>query len=182
MTEGLAVPAAELGVVRVFALDRADPVLVAILPPHPVDGGHLAPLLGLARIDDEDVERITIKDLGDMALSDLLAIGHDIRAEDLEPARARLDAATGQVLLIHSRAFGGQAAQLAPAPGLHFLGAFRRMDAPPAPLTLAPAPRDEALPPPPATAAPQGSRGWAMAVLFLALFLLGLALFAGLRG
>jgi hypothetical protein len=175
MTQGLAVPAAELGVVRVFALDGADPALAAILPPHPVDGGHLAPLLGLARIDDEDVERIALRDLGEMALSDLLAIGHDIRAEDLEPARARLDE-------IHSRAFGGQAAQLAPAPGLRFLGAFRRNDAPPAPLSLPAAERGEALPPPPAAAAPPARKGWAMAALFLALLLLGLALFAGLRG
>lgn len=182
MTQGLAVPAAELGVIRVFALDGADPALAAILPPHPVDGGHLAPLLGLARIDDEDVERIALRDLGEMALSDLLAIGHDIRAEDLEPARARLDATTGQVLLIHSRAFGGQAAQLAPAPGLRFLGAFRRNDAPPAPLSLPAAERGEALPPPPAAAAPPARKGWAMAALILALLLLGLALFAGLRG
>ena len=144
----LSVPAFEAGAVRVFALDAADPKLAAILPPHPIDAGHLAPLLGLETLHDEDAERIAIADLGDFTLSEFLRIGHDIRSADLAPHAQALDALTGHVLLIFSTAFAGAPVQLSPAQGLRPIALLHRNDAPPAPLTLPETERPEILTPP----------------------------------
>lgn len=145
---GLCVPAHEAGVIRIFAPAPADPALAAILPPHPLDAGHLAPLLGVDHLRTEDAERIPIRDLGDYTLSEFLRIGHDIRSAELAPCAARLDGLSGHVILVHSSAFEGRPATLRPAPSLAFLGAFRRNDAPPTPLSLPEAPRPEILTPP----------------------------------
>ena len=129
----LTVPAFEAGVTRIFALDPADPTLAAILPPQPLDAGHLAPLLGAATLREGHADRVAIKDLGDLTLSEFLRIGHDARSDDLAANAAALDGLRGQVLLVHSSAFDGQAVTLAPVPGLTFMGGFRRNDAPPCP-------------------------------------------------
>lgn len=168
MRPSLAIPAQETGVIRVFALDAKAPALAAILPPHPLDAGHLAPLLGLPTIRDEDAERVTLKDLGDLSLSQFLRVGHDIREDDLAPLAEVLDALAGHVLLIHSTAFGGEAAHILPAPGIRFVGAFRRSEAPAAPLTLPEAERPEILaPPPPMTVSRRRGSGLVLALVIL---------------
>lgn len=167
MRPSLAIPAQETGVIRVFALDAKAPALAAILPPHPLDAGHLAPLLGLPTIRDEDAERVTLKDLGNLSLSEFLRVGHDIREDDLAPLTEALDALAGHVLLIHSTAFGGEAAHILPAPGIRFVGAFRRTEAPAAPLTLPEAERPEILAPPPMTVSRRRGSGLVLALVIL---------------
>jgi hypothetical protein len=141
----LTVPAFEAGVTRIFALDPADPALAAILPPQPLDAGHLAPLLGLAALREGHADRVAIKDLGDLTLSEFLRIGHDARSDDLAANAAALDGLHGHVLLVHSSAFHGQAVTLAPVRGLTSMGGFRRNNAPPAPLSLPEKERPEVL-------------------------------------
>lgn len=141
----LHVPALESGVTRIFSLDPTAPALTAILPPHPLDAGHVATLLGLSVLREGQSDRIAIKDLGDLTLSEFLRIGHDARSDDLAAIAPTLDALGGHVLLVHSLAFDGRATTLSPNPGLSFMGAFRRNDAPPAPLTLPEQERPEIL-------------------------------------
>lgn len=171
MTPELAVTAHEAGIVRLFAIDPAAPALAAILPPHPLDAGHLAPLLGLASLREDGAERIAIADLGDYTLSEFLRIGHDLRSADLAPVAARLDSQTGQILLLHSTAFAGQAAQITPATGLRFLGAFHRNDAPAAPLSLPAHERPEILEPHPDDDSPAPRRRHLWVKLILAVML-----------
>ncbi len=166
----LTVPAFEAGVTRIFALDPADPTLAAILPPQPLDAGHLAPLLGAATLREGHADRVAIKDLGDLTLSEFLRIGHDARSDDLAANAAALDGLRGQVLLVHSSAFDGQAVTLAPVPGLTFMGGFRRNDAPPAPLSLPEKERPEVLERP----APQAPGLRIGGLLPLVLLILGL--------
>lgn len=142
---GLTVPAFEAGVTRIFAMDAADPALSAILPPHGFDSGALAALLGLPGLRDGHADRVAVADLGDFTLSEFLRIGHDARSDDLAPLAPALDGLRGHVLLLHSGAFDGRPATLTPAPGLGFMGSFRRNDAPPAPLTLPEKERPEVL-------------------------------------
>lgn len=169
----LTVPAFESGVTRIFAIEAADPALTAILPPLPLDPGHLARLLGVTGLRDGHADRVAIKDLGDLTLSEFLRIGHDARSEDLAVILPALDRLRGLVLLVHSSAFGGQALTLTPQPGLTFIGAFRRHDAPPAPLSLPEKERAEVLQRP----TPQGAGvriGALLAVLFVILCLMAL--------
>lgn len=177
---GLAVPAHEAGVIRLFAPNPSDPGLASILPPHPLEAGHLAPLLGVDDLRAEDAERIAIRDLGDYTLSEFLRIGHDARSADIAPLAAMLDGLSGHVILLHSSAFAGRPATLRPVPGLTFLGAVRRNDAPPAPLSLPEAERPEILTPPASPDAPRRRRS-GLALLILA-FLLGTIVLERLLG
>lgn len=145
MNLALTVQAFERGVIRLFTPDMNDRRLAAILPPHPVDAGHLAPLLGLSRLAEEGIDRINLSDLSDLTLSEFLQIGHDLPAETLAPRRQELDALKGHLFLLHSSAFGGKAVTISPAEGLTFLGAFRQTDTPPAPITLPEAERPAVL-------------------------------------
>ncbi len=172
----LSVPALEAGVIRVFALDGGDPALAAILPPHPLDAGHLAPLLGVAALREGDAERIALRDLGDYTLSEFLRIGHDIRSEELAPVAAELDALTGHVILLHSAAFAGQAASLTLHPGLRLVASLNRRAAPATPLSLPAAERPEILTPVPA-AATKGKGGFWLAAVILGLIAMGALLF-----
>lgn len=173
---GLVVPAHETGVIRVFAPQGNDPALAAVLPPHPVDAGHFAPLLGIDTIIDTDVERINLKDLGDFTFSEFLRIGHDIRSSDIEPIRDDLDLLTGQAFLAHSSAFAGKATNLNPHPALRFIGALRRNDAPPTPLSLPPAEKPDIIPLPPAPA----SKGHVGIGLLILVVIVGLVVAAKL--
>lgn len=172
MTGGLSVPAFETGVIRLFAPQADDPALAAILPPHPLDAAHLAPLLGVDRLREDMADRIALRDLGDYTLTEFLRIAHDIRLADLAPQQDSLDALTGHLVILHSAAFEGAAVSLHPVPGLHFLGAFHRNDAPPAPLSLPEAERPEILTPPPAPPARPGRSRWGLAILALLLLVL----------
>lgn len=167
----LSVPAFEAGAVRVFSLDAAEPRLAAIFPPHPIDAGHLAPLLGLDTLRDEDAERIAIADLGDYTLSEFLRIGHDIRSADLAPHAQALDALKGHVLLIHSTAFAGAPVQLSPAQGLRPIALLHRNDAPPAPLSLPENERPEILTPPPQETTKSRRSPWAVLIFSIVILI-----------
>lgn len=148
MTPGLDVPAFERGVIRVFSPDATDPSLAAVLPPHPVDAGHFAPLLGLSTLSEDGIDRITLSDLADFTLSEFLQIGHDLSAETLAAHRETLDQLKGHLFLVHSSAFSGKAVTLRPASGLVFVGAFRQTELPPAPIALPEKEKPEVLTPP----------------------------------
>ena len=175
----LIVPAHETGVIRIFAPKEQAPQLAAVLPPHPVDGGHFAPLLSVETIRDQDVERIALRDLGEYSFSEFLRIGHDVRSSDLGPIRADLDALTGQAFLVHSTAFGGRAVTLRPHPALRFCGAVRRNDAPITPLSLPEAEKPDILTPPPQPATQGRPVGLGLVLLCL-VGALALALLWGL--
>lgn len=175
-TPGLSVPPLEAGVIRVFSLAEGDPALAAILPPHPLDAGHLAPLLGVASLRDGDAERVDLRDLGDYTLSEFLRIGHDIRSEELAPVAAELDTLEGHVILLHSAAFAGQAASLAPHPALRLVASLHRRAAPATPLSLPATERPEILTPPPALAT-KGKGGVWLAAVILGLIVMGALLF-----
>ena len=174
MTPDLTVHAHEAGILRVFALHPDRPDVARVLPPNPLDMDHLTDLVGVNNLREEDVERVSTKDLGDLTLAEFLRIGHDIRSADLAPAAQRLDAAHGHVLLVHSRAFGGRDAVLTPADGVEFLGAFRRNDAPVTPLSVPERERPEILAPALDAAAP-AKKGYGLFTALIALALVAAA-------
>lgn len=168
----LTIPAHEAGFVRVFAIDALDPALATILPPHLLDAGHLARLLGVESLREGDVERVAIRDLGDYTLSEFLRIGHDTRSSDLAPHAADLDALQGHVVLIHSTAFAGKPATLSPAPGLRLVATLRRNEAPPPPLSLPEAERPEILVPQGKAESSRRRRPWAAILLTILLLII----------
>ncbi|GGH35054.1 hypothetical protein SAMN05444007_10842 [Cribrihabitans marinus] len=118
MTETITIPAGERGVLRLFALDM--PAQQAKFLREP---GAAAQVLGVETLEADQVEVFPVKDLDDLGLAGYLAEGYAIAPEQLD--HDALAALTGWVLLLRSRAFGGQETHLDPDPALRLIGTYR---------------------------------------------------------
>ena len=103
MTTRLDIPAHEAHVVRVFDVVETTPL---------DDKDVMAALGAEADLRTAEIELFDISDLGDMPLSTYLAEGHGIADAELRDLRGQLDALSGRVLILPSRAFGGAAMTL----------------------------------------------------------------------
>lgn len=115
----LVVPAGEHGRVRVFALDMRPEQADFLREPGAVDQ-----VLGLAGLDPAQSDVIRIADLEDLGLAGYLTEGCGLPEEQIAPDRDRLAALDGHVLVLRSRAFGGQAAVIAPAPEVRLIATY----------------------------------------------------------
>lgn len=113
----LTVTQGERGLVRVFALDMAPEEARFLAEPGAVDQ-----VLGVTGLDPDHVDVIAVRDLDDLGLAGYLAEGAGIPADQIDAGA--LDAVTGHVLILRSRAFGGHAATLTPSPKLHLIGLY----------------------------------------------------------
>lgn len=120
MTDPLIVGTGEKGIVRLFALDMA-PERARFLRDEP---GAAAQVLGVAALDDDQIEVFALADLDDLGLDGYLAEGFGIAGDRIARDRAALLAVTGWAMAIRSRAFGGRALHLAPAKGVRPVGAW----------------------------------------------------------
>lgn len=103
MTTRLDIPAQEAHVVRVFD----------VVEKAPLDDDDVMAALGAeGDLRSTEIELFDIADLGDMPLSSYLAEGHGIAGDELREMRGQLDALSGRVLILPSRAFGGAAMTL----------------------------------------------------------------------
>lgn len=117
MSTLLHIPAHEAHVVRVFAVveDAAAPL---------EDEAVLAALGATGELRTAEIELFDLRDLQDLTLTAYLAEGHGIAATELEPMRGQLNALTGRVLILPSRAFAGQATDMRIAAALRLVGRF----------------------------------------------------------
>ena len=79
-------------------------------------------ILGVDEIDPEYIEIFPVSDLDELGLAGYLIEGCGVDAELVAPERDRLNAVTGYVMLVHSRAFCGQ--ELTLSPKLPLLASF----------------------------------------------------------
>lgn len=134
---------------------------------EPGDGPSLDEAFGAA-IDATYAEVFAIADIAPMTLRDYLAQAHDIPQDALSPDAAKLDALSGDVVVLAAGAVAG-VETLAPRPELTAIGAYapvqanRQADLPKA--DLSPGPAAE-MPP---AAAPEGSRRTLIWVIAIAL-------------
>lgn len=120
----LAIPASDRHAVRVFA---------ARLTPEDLKrdkAGLAAELLGDPDLDPAFVELFDLADLSGLGLAGYLAEGLGVPEAVLAADRARLDAVTGPVLILLSRAQHGRAVTLSPDPRLTLVGTYTE-DQPP---------------------------------------------------
>ncbi|WP_425051469.1 hypothetical protein [Psychromarinibacter sp. S121] len=130
----LHVPAGEAEVVRVFALDLPEDQAER-LADQPASNGRPSPLAELAGVpflDRAHVEVFPVSDLRGVGLAGYLVDGLGIDDAEVEPARIGLEAETGYIVILHSRAFGGGDVTLAPKMGLRWLGTYHMAQADPA--------------------------------------------------
>ncbi|MFL4470256.1 hypothetical protein ACERZ8_10355 [Tateyamaria armeniaca] len=119
MSETIDIPANQSGVIRVFALSMTDIEAKALKS----DPAAINAALG-AEVDAEQVEIFPISDLEGVGLVGYLNDGNAVPMDDLAPDRAKLDRLGGWVMIVFSRAFGGQATTLAPASALTLIGTY----------------------------------------------------------
>jgi len=117
--EPMILRAGERGIVRVFALNMPPEQARFLREPGAVDEH-----LGTSPVDVAHVDIFPVSDLEELGLAGYLVEGCGIPEDELIADRDRLNAVTGWVLIVRSRAFGGRAVTLAPGPGLSLLGAW----------------------------------------------------------
>lgn len=116
MSDRMKIPAHEVRTVRVFAVD--DP------PDRHLPEQAVHDALDAQHLNVDEIELFDVSDLQGLGLSAYLHEGHGIPEVQLADMRARLDALTGRVLLLPSRAFGGRAQIIAPRHPLRLVGTF----------------------------------------------------------
>ena len=119
MTNAIEIPAGERGVIRIFDLDMAPEQARFLREP-----GALAQVLGIDEIDLNHIEVFPVSDLEELGLASYLTQGCGIAEAEIAPDRAHLSALEGHVLLLRSRAFGGQAARLTPASQITHIASY----------------------------------------------------------
>lgn len=120
------IKATERGAVRVFTTELEPEGDAAITPQnvHKLLGD------GVTLISSK-VEVFPSKVLAGLGLTNYLAEGYGIPAEDMAGKAAALDALKGLVIIIPSSAFGGNEQVLEPSPALRFIGTFREPESAP---------------------------------------------------
>ncbi|MBE1285736.1 MAG: hypothetical protein GJ676_20660 [Rhodobacteraceae bacterium] len=110
MSDVIHIPAGERGKIRILSLD---------MPPEQAkflsEPGALEQVLGSRDLDRDHVEIFPVKDLEELGLLGYLSEGCGIPDDSLAPHKFALDAQEGWVLILRSRAFGGQDTRLTPA-------------------------------------------------------------------
>lgn len=114
MSDTMQITATEHGVVRLFAIETA----------QPFDHSALATALGIDRLDTKQADIITIDDLDELGLEGYLALGMGIAADEIEAMRPQIAALKGDVALIRSAAFGGKPVTLTPKAPLRWIASF----------------------------------------------------------
>ncbi|WP_227267628.1 hypothetical protein [Roseobacter weihaiensis] len=125
MTATLSIPAAESGLIRVFALSLPEAEAKALKTDRAPNGGHpVERALGAEKLVTKHVEVFPISDLGDMSLPDYLTEGAGAAVPPIDSDRAKLMALEGWVMIVYSSAFGGNAQDITPQSALTLIGTY----------------------------------------------------------
>ncbi len=170
MSERIHIREGEAGRVWVFAVDLEGAELAAFTRRN--GNWPLREALGAEALDPDRVEVFEVSDLEGVGLAGYLEEGYGIAPTDLEGLRARLDAQTGTVMVLTSRALEGREQTLTPRAPLRLLASLSEERAP---VEFAPLPSEGAagtVAPAAAGPAPRGGRSRAGALIVLAAILL----------
>lgn len=168
--------------IHLFTVDLPEDALWAFVTPDPDTGEYpLARALGVATLEETQVEGAVIEDLVGIGLAGFLVEGIGADQAQIEADRTRIDALTGSVVIIRGAAFDGAAVPLTPAPPLTHLASWSMT---PADTTMEPLTSDAAtgtVPPAPQPAPTPGPRQSRM-TLWLILGILALIVIGILFG
>jgi hypothetical protein len=135
MTETIEIPAHEYGMVRVFdGRFPSEATMRAYAVPEGVEAGAHWPMrgeMGVERLESRGVEAFPMANLKGMGLPSYLQMAYGVSEADA--ADPQLAEARGHVILVASRAFGGEAARMRVPERLRHLGTFRDAEARAAP-------------------------------------------------
>ncbi|ETX14846.1 aspartate carbamoyltransferase catalytic subunit [Roseivivax halodurans JCM 10272] len=135
MTE-IHIPAGESDVTRVFHLDLPAEAVARFSEETGTGEWPLQDALGADSLRKDQVEIVTLRDLGTMPLSAYLAQAYDLEGPDFARDRPKLDTLSGHVLVLPGRALGHSAQTLHVQAPLTHVGSYGepKRSAPAAPL------------------------------------------------
>ena len=171
----LTIPATDHGQIRIFAV--TPPVPPGLLDADPQA---IAQALGTNRLNRDFVDVVDTRTLAGMSLLDYLRQGYDIPADAADDAALR--DLTGPVILVMSRASGGEEVTLTPAAGIRHIttvGDPARLRAPAGPLPSAAATGTVAPARPPASDRAVSGRVATIALVVLLALVVVMILIAG---
>lgn len=125
MSETFHVTATERGVVRIFMANLSTEQ-AANFTESP-DEDTPAPInraLGVTYLDSDFVELFPLSNLEGVGLAGYLVDGLGIAEADVKPHASRLNAMSGQVLIVLSQAFGGFETNITPIAPLKWIGTY----------------------------------------------------------
>ncbi len=164
--------------VHLFSVALPEDDLWAFITPDPDTGAYpLRDALGVALLDEAQVEGAVAEDLDGIGLTGFLTEGIGVDETQIAAHRARIDALSGAVVIVKGAAFDGARVPLAPMPPLTHVGSWHLTPAPSTMEPLTAAAAEGMLPPPPP--APPGPRNRMTLWLLIgvaAVLILGLAL------
>ncbi|MBO9451013.1 hypothetical protein J7426_12125 [Tropicibacter sp. R16_0] len=117
MSNPLHIRKGEQRILRLFSLDMRPEEARFLQEP-----GAVAQVLGLAALDDEQVEVFPVSDLEEVGLYGYLSEGCGVDPAQLD--KSALDTAQGWVLLLRSKAFEGNEVTLSPDEGISLMGIY----------------------------------------------------------
>ncbi len=124
MSEKMQIKAQEHGLIRVFAIDMAAEDIEAFTR-QSANGWPLQDALNASHLVADYIEVFDLADLDDLGLAGYMVQGLGVATADIAEMRPQLDALTGPVLILLSKAFGGKAQVLAPQAPLRWVCTFR---------------------------------------------------------
>jgi hypothetical protein len=110
MSDLIEISASEHGRVRVFALEYA----LAMEISHTGGLDRLCRALGVAELQDADVQIVQVEAITDMGLVAFLSEAYGVEADEIAPYAEALRALTGTVAILRSGAFGAKPGTLIP--------------------------------------------------------------------
>lgn len=183
MTDTMQIRQSETGLVRLFTLNlpeaEARDLSDALAAGEPAAETRLRDLLGAEVIEPTQVEVFPVENLEGLGVSGYLEQGHAIPAAELDAHRGTLDALSGWLVVVPTRAFRSTAQTLKPASALRWIGTFAETPAAPAGPPLHSAAAEGVVGPAGPEAAPAPRQrvpyGWLIAIC-LVILALGLVL------
>jgi len=125
MSETFQVKPTERGVIRIFTANlTADQVADFNDNANGATRALIKKALGVAELDTEFTELFALSNLDGVGLAGYLTDGLGVAAEDVKPFASRLNAMSGHVLIVLSRAFDGAEVTLTPTAPLIWIGTY----------------------------------------------------------
>lgn len=128
MSDSIQIKASETGAVRLFIVDIAPAEIDAFRARN--GRWPLREALGAEALDPDHIDIFDAADLTGVGLSGYLSEGHAIPDDQINEARAQLEALQGTLMVVTSSAFLGQAQTLTPRAPLRLIASFSRAQDP----------------------------------------------------
>jgi hypothetical protein len=130
VSETFHIKATERGVIRIFMANLTTEQAESFTEsPDEDTPAAINRALDVTYIDSDFVELFALSNLEWVGLAGYLTDGLGVAAEDVKPNASRLNAMSGQVLIVLSQAFGGFETTITPTAPLKWIGTYTEEDA-----------------------------------------------------